>query len=86
MLADLGVGTYLRFLDKRLIVEFSKVLDDKFMTLDYVQSALGKNATVYFQYYALFNALPLSWKTPQVDDWVINEPTFWLMKRKRSLL
>ena len=33
MLADLGVGTYLRFLDKRLIVEFSKVLDDKFMTL-----------------------------------------------------
>ena len=51
-------------------------LDDKFMTLDYVQSVLGKNATVYFQYYALFNALPLSWKTPQVDDWVINEPTF----------
>ena len=51
-------------------------LDDQFVSLEQVQNSLGKNATVYFQYFALINAIPAEWKSPQVDDLDILEPTF----------
>ena len=51
-------------------------VDDSFATLDQAKNSLGKNATVHFQYFALFNALPADWRFPQVEDWHINEPMF----------
>ena len=59
-------------------------LDDNFLTLDNAKNSLGKNATVHFQYFALFNALPAEWRVPQAGEWYLNEPMF--CKEKISLL
>ena len=51
-------------------------VDDNFISLDQAKHSLGNNATVHFQYYALYNALPAEWRVPQIGDWYTNEPMF----------
>ena len=51
-------------------------VDDDFITLNQAKNSIGDNATVHFQYFALFNALPVDWRIPQIEDWHTNEPMF----------
>ena len=52
-------------------------VDGNFMSLDSIQNILGKSGKVFFQYYALVNALRNEWRNHDLNDWNMNqEPTF----------
>ena len=51
-------------------------LNDRFHSLEYVQTRLGNNANVYFQYYALYNVLPHEWRRPMTETWILPDPVF----------